>query len=61
VANWCEHCDRPEESDVCAVCGEELIEEEREPVPWRWRFFIVISIIYLGWRTYQVVSWLVHR
>ena len=61
MANWCEQCDRPEESDVCAVCGAELIEEEREPVPWRWRFFIVISIIYLGWRAYQLISWIIHR
>jgi uncharacterized paraquat-inducible protein A len=61
VANWCENCDRPEEGDVCEVCGAELGEVEHEPVPWRWRFFIVASVIYLGWRVFQLVSWIAHR
>jgi predicted RNA-binding protein with PUA domain len=60
VANWCENCDRPEEGDVCEVCGGEIVDAVHEPVPWRWRFFIVASIVYLGWRAYQLISWIVH-
>ncbi len=55
VTNWCENCDRPEEGDFCSVCGAEMVEPERQPVPWRWRLFIVASIIYLVWRTYQII------
>lgn len=61
MANWCENCDRPEEGEVCEVCGEEIVPQSiHEGVPWRWRFFIVASIIYLGWRIYQIISWIVH-
>jgi hypothetical protein len=61
VAQWCESCDRRVEGDVCEVCGNEVLEEEREPMPWMWRFFIFSSVIYLGWRLYQLISWLSHR
>ena len=60
MANWCENCDRPEEGDVCTVCGNDIIESTHEPIPWRWRLFIVASVIYLVWRIYQLISWLVH-
>jgi len=60
VATWCETCDRPVEGDVCDICGQTVPEATREPIPWRWRFFIVVTIIYLIWRIYQLVSWLSH-
>jgi hypothetical protein len=42
------------------VCGNEVADPVREPVPWRWRFFIVATVIYVIWRIYQLVSWLSH-
>ncbi|MGC2486993.1 MAG: hypothetical protein WA359_12200 [Acidimicrobiales bacterium] len=60
MANWCETCDRPEEGDFCEVCGAEVAVTEREPVPWRWRFFAVAAVVYIGWRIYQIISWIVH-
>jgi predicted RNA-binding protein with PUA domain len=60
VTKWCENCDRPVDGDVCEICGDEIVEPERQPVPWRWRFFIVATIIYVIWRIYQLVSWLSH-
>ena len=39
-------------------CRESVVEPVREPIPWRWRFFIVVTIIYVIWRIYQLVSWL---
>jgi uncharacterized paraquat-inducible protein A len=61
VERWCEHCDRPVEGEVCEVCGREVPESVAEPIPWRWRLFIAASVIYLGYRLYQVITWLVHR
>ncbi|HTT58711.1 MAG TPA: hypothetical protein VMF33_01575 [Acidimicrobiales bacterium] len=60
MANWCETCDRPEEGDVCEVCGAQVTVTEREPVPWRWRLFALAAVIYIGWRMYQIISWIVH-
>jgi len=34
----------------------EVADPVREPVPWRWRFFIVATVIYVIWRIYQLVS-----
>lgn len=60
MAKWCETCDRPVEGDVCEVCGKEVHEPAREPMPWMWRFFVVSTAIYLVWRLYQLISWLSH-
>jgi len=55
MATWCEQCDRPVEGSVCEVCGADVGETPAEPMPWLWRFFI---FIYVGWRIFQLVSWL---
>jgi uncharacterized paraquat-inducible protein A len=63
---WCEECDQlVEDEDLtedgeCPTCGTELVEEYR-PIPWYWKLLIVVTIIYLGWRTYQGVTWLIHH
>ncbi len=64
---WCEECDTlvedeelTEEGD-CPTCGTPLVEAERRPVPWYFKFFLLASAIYLIWRAYQGVSWLVHH
>lgn len=60
MTRWCEQCDRPVEGETCEVCGEPVDDPVREPIPWRWRFFIVVTIIYVIWRIYQLISWLSH-
>jgi predicted RNA-binding protein with PUA domain len=60
VTRWCETCDRPVEGEACEICGDAVSESVREPIPWRWRFFIVVTIIYVIWRIYQLISWLSH-
>lgn len=60
MAKWCINCDRPVEGETCEVCGESVLEAVREPVPLKWKFFIVVTIIYLIWRIYQLISWLTH-
>ncbi len=60
MAAWCEHCDRPVTGEACEVCGRAVEAPVREPIPLRWKFFLVASVIYLGYRLYQLISWLAH-
>ncbi len=62
---WCESCDHVvENADVtadatCPSCGEPL--EERRPVPWHFKLLLWATVIYLGYRTYQGIGWLIHH
>lgn len=64
---WCEECDQLVEEDqltgegACPDCGTELVEPARRPVPWYFKFMLVASVVYLGYRTYQGVTWIVHH
>jgi DNA-directed RNA polymerase subunit RPC12/RpoP len=64
---WCEDCERLVEEDeltedgACPTCGTVLAEEERRPIPWYFKGLIVATVIYLGWRAYQGIGWLVHH
>jgi len=29
--------------------------------PWHFKFIVVGSVVYLGWRLYQGISWLAHH
>jgi len=60
VAKWCTTCDRPVEGETCEVCGETVEEPTHVPMEFKWKFFIVVTIIYLIWRIYQLISWLMH-
>ena len=39
--------------------GEEL--EQAVPVPWHLKLLLVATVVYLGWRAYQGVEWVVHH
>ena len=64
---WCDHCDRVVEDDqlredgACPTCGTVLTEEERRPIPWTFKVMLVAFVIYLGWRGYQGITWLIHH
>lgn len=64
---WCEECDQlVEEEDLtedggCPECGTALTEPARRRIPWTFRFMIVASVIYLGYRAYQGITWVVHH
>ncbi len=64
---WCEECDRLVEDDEldeegsCPTCGTVLTEQEHRPVPWYFKAMIVASVVYLGYRAYQGVTWIVHH
>lgn len=62
---WCESCDRMvddselTEDGSCPECGEAVAEHRR--VPWHFKVMIVATVIYLGYRAYQGIGWLVHH
>jgi DNA-directed RNA polymerase subunit RPC12/RpoP len=64
---WCDECDRlveDEELDdegACPHCGTQLTEQERRPTPWYFKGMLVATVVYLGWRAYQGIGWLVHH
>lgn len=64
---WCDECDAlVDEEDLtedgsCPTCGTQLFEEVRKPIPWYFKFMIFASVIYLGYRAFQGVTWVVHH
>ena len=66
VVTWCESCqhdvadDEIAEDGACPQCGT-ILREERRPIPWTFKLMIVATVVYLGYRAYQGVGWLVHH
>ncbi len=62
---WCEHCEtRVEDEEVtgdgtCPDCGHETVEHRK--LPWHFRFMLVATVIYLGYRAFQGITWVVHH
>ena len=62
---WCEPCDRELDVDevtadgMCPSCGTEALEHR--PSPWWFKFLAVATVIYLIYRAYQGVTWVVHH
>ncbi len=62
---WCEQCDQRVETGelaadgTCPVCGTEPLEHRKSP--WYFKFMLVASVIYLGYRAFQGVTWVVHH
>lgn len=54
-----------EGKDTAAARGDEGAEGEEEErqakAPWHFKFIVVGSVVYLGWRLYQGISWLAHH
>jgi hypothetical protein len=38
-----------------------LAEPAPRPVPWYFKAMVVAFIIYLGWRGYQGIDWIIHH
>jgi DNA-directed RNA polymerase subunit RPC12/RpoP len=61
---WCDTCDRMVEDDEitdggdCPECGRELA---RRRIPWHFKAMIGATAVYLAWRAYQGIGWLVHH
>ncbi len=63
---WCEQCQADIEDDSlgeegeCPQCGT-VLRSERRPVPWTFKVMLVASVVYLGYRTYQGITWVIHH
>ncbi len=60
---WCDVCEHMVEDDQliegeCPECGEQLV---RRKIPWHFKLMIAATAVYLGWRCYQGIGWLVHH
>ena len=55
---WCEECDSLVEDEeltedgACPACGT-VLAERSAAVPWYFKFMLVATVIYLGWRAFQ--------
>lgn len=62
---WCDTCEAMvpigdlDEDDCCPTCGEPVGGQRR--VPWRFKLMIAASVVYLGYRAFQGVTWVVHH
>ncbi len=62
---WCEQCDERLEQDeltpegACPICGGPTVEHR--PSPWYFKFMIVATVVYLGYRAFQGITWVVHH
>ena len=62
---WCDACDRLVEDEdtiegTCPTCGALIVETPSGPLPWRFRFMIAATVVYLAWRAWQLIVWLSH-
>jgi len=61
---WCETCAKfhppGELSDegACPDCGTVIAAPAK--APWHFKLLVVALVIYLGWRAWQGVAWLIH-
>ncbi len=64
---WCDRCDQIVEDEelaedcLCPTCGTTLVEPQRRPIPWTFRFMLVAFVGYLGYRIYQGLTWVAHH
>ena len=62
---WCEECSRflnPNslgEGGECPSCGQVLAEPEPTKAPWHFKLLVVAVVLYLAFRAYQGVAWLI--
>lgn len=48
----------------CPSCGKEVPVDEEAPrpkTPWHFKVLLVGTVVYLGWRLYQGIGWLIHH
>jgi hypothetical protein len=51
--------DEVNEDGECVTCGNHVAQHRK--IPWQFKIMIYITIIYLGYRAYQGVTWVVHH
>ncbi|MCA1846157.1 MAG: hypothetical protein LC792_23790 [Actinobacteria bacterium] len=62
---WCEDCSKffppntLEENGECPDCHAVIGEPPK--VPWHFKLLVVAVVLYLGFRAWQGIDWLVHH
>ena len=62
---WCEQCDEKVEHEeltpegTCPVCGTTPVAHRASP--WYFKLIVVATVVYLGYRAFQGVTWVVHH
>jgi len=62
---WCEQCDERigkdelTEEGTCPFCGSAPLEHRSSP--WYFKFMVVATVIYLGYRAFQGITWVIHH
>lgn len=62
---WCDQCDVDiETGDLtvegnCPTCGSE--PQAHRTQPWWFKFLAVATVIYLGYRAFQGITWVIHH
>jgi hypothetical protein len=65
AAVWCPTCERDvtpgelDEDGRCPGCGNRLASQRR--IPWTFKFMLAATVVYLGYRMYQGITWVVHH
>lgn len=63
---WCEDCHRHVEADAlgdggtCPTCGR-VLDTSPVKAPWHFKLLLGSLTVYLGWRGWQGIAWLLHR
>lgn len=64
---WCDECDRLVDDDqldeegACPTCGTVLTEPAPRHIPWTFKGMVIAFFIYLGYRGYQGINWIIHH
>ena len=62
---WCDDCNRfltptsMSKDGECPSCGRVIAEVPK--APWHFKLLVVATVLYLGFRAYQGVAWLIER
>lgn len=74
---WCPDCDQylapsaVQGDGSCPTCGhavdpgglakEQATDEEHNPIPWHLKLLTIAVVLYLGFRAWQGVEWVLHQ
>jgi hypothetical protein len=70
---WCETCSRflnpntLHADGTCPACGRQVAEPgspqaaTRQKAPWHFKLLVLATVVYLGWRFFEVIEWVVGR
>ena len=57
----CPTCGRAVDPGQAHVATDELAEEESPPIPWHLKALAAAIALYLGFRAWQGIEWLMHQ